>query len=389
MLMMFQRKLLLMAALLLAVPLSSAYSVSIYKNEACGHCTMYIGDLSNYLLSIDGVNITEKNMINDPSAREELNALNLKYGIPIQFQGHLVVNLNNEIFLEGHVPIAIVKDYFANPEKYKDVLAIYQDNMAQDVADFKILTRSGKENDCNISAGLAACTQGASPVTDKSLFWIVVASGLLAGIHPCTISVLLFFIAFLITLRKTRLNIFGIGSAYIFGIFLAYFFIGLGVLKAFSFGQPHLAAKVAGALVLILGLANLFNFLFPHREKKLSFGIPDSAKEKIVELVHEGSVPAALLIGIIVGICSFGCTAGIYFSITGLLISSSLTGASMLLLYNIMFILPLIAILVIATDKRMVERLEQAEKKDVRLVKLVSALLMIALAAYLLFGLEH
>ena len=389
MLIMFQKKTILLIAMLLAVPVSSAYPVSIYKNEACGHCTMYLGELNDYLLSIDGVKIIDRNMINDPSAREELNALNQKYGIPVQFQGHMVVNLNDEIFLEGHVPIAIVKEYFADPGKYKDVLAIYQDSMAPDATDFKILTRSGKENDCKISGGLEACTQGTSPVESESLFWLVVASGLLAGIHPCTISVLLFFIAFLITMRKTRLNIFGIGSAYIFGIFLAYFFIGLGVLKAFSFGQPHLAAKVAGAMVLILGLANLFNFLFPNREKKLSFGIPDSAKEKIVELVHEGSVPAALLIGIIVGICSFGCTAGIYFSITGLLISSSLTGASMLLLYNIMFILPLIAILIIATDKRMVERLEQAEKRDVRLVKLVSALLMIALAAYLLFGLDH
>jgi len=385
----FQRKLLLLIALLLAAPLSSAYQVSIYKNEACGHCSMYLGELNEYLLSIEGVKISDKNMINDPSAREELNSLNQRYGMPIQFQGHMVVDLNNDIFLEGHVPIAIVKEYFASPEKYKDVLAIYQDSMAPDVADFKILTKSGKGNDCKISGGLAACTQGTAPVRDKSLFWIVVASGLLAGIHPCTISVLLFFIAFLITLRKTRLNIFGIGSAYIFGIFLAYFFIGLGVLKAFSLGQPHLAAKVAGVLVFILGFANLYDFLFPHREKKLSFGIPDSAKEKIVELVYSGSVPAALLIGIIVGICSFGCTAGIYFSITGLLISSSLTGASMLLLYNIMFILPLIAILIIATDNRIVEMLEGIEKREVRLVKLISALLMIALAAYLLFGLNH
>ncbi len=89
---------------MLAVPLSSAYQVSIYKNEACGHCSMYLGELNEYLLSIDGVKITDKNMINDPSARAELNALNQRYGIPIQFQGHMVVNLNNDIFLEGHGP---------------------------------------------------------------------------------------------------------------------------------------------------------------------------------------------------------------------------------------------------------------------------------------------
>ena len=54
------------------------------------------------------------------------------------------------------------------------------------------------------------------------------------GINPCAFGVLLFFIAFLYTLKRTKGNILKIGVVYISMIYLAYLLIGLGIMQAIA-----------------------------------------------------------------------------------------------------------------------------------------------------------
>lgn len=374
--------------LALAFSVSAETKVTIYKNEACGHCVMYLADLNNYFYD-KNITVVEKNMINDPAIRQELNKFNLDYGIPIEMQGHLVTVINDKLVLEGHVPLDMVDEYF---NKYPDgnfpKLIVFQDLMAEkaDLETYKVMGEDKQIKECAIQTSIQDCSQKGSTnnsLLGQSLLFIVLISGLLAGIHPCTISVLLFFIAFLFTIRKTRLAIFKIGAAYIIGIFLAYFLIGLGVLKAVTFGDPHISAKIASVLIIILGLINIFNFLFP--SKGIHLGLPKQAKKPIADLVEKASVPSALLIGVIVGICSFGCTAGIYFSITGLLINEAAKGFIYLLLYNLMFIVPLIFILLIASNKRIIKKIQEFEYSESKWIGLAAGLIMIAVGLYIFF----
>ncbi|MEK6941926.1 MAG: hypothetical protein AABW85_03660, partial [archaeon] len=326
------------------------------------------------------------NFINDASARQEWLLLHQEKNIPVELQGHLVTAINGNFILEGHVPLRIVKEVFEKyPARNFPDIVLYQDRMAEepDIDNYAVMA-GGKIRVCGIKQGPIECAglKGENFLGQGFLPLVVLGGGLLAGIHPCTIGVLLFFLAFLFTIRKNRAQAFKIGAGYIAGIFLAYFLIGLGLLQVFSFGTPHFAARFSGALVVILGLFNILRFFRPEIK---GFGLPAGAKKHIAVLAEKASIPSAFLLGIIVGVCSFGCTAGIYFSIIGLLMTNQAMGMAYLLLYNLMFVLPLAVILLVATNRAVVEKIGEKNFSRSKYLTLAAGIAMVALGVALLF----
>jgi len=61
---------------------------------------------------------------------------------------------------------------------------------------------------------------GINTATPMAMIPLVAITGFLDGIHPCAIAILIFFIAFLLTLRRSFKNILGLGLVYILVIFL-------------------------------------------------------------------------------------------------------------------------------------------------------------------------
>ncbi|MBS3149459.1 hypothetical protein J4455_02075 [Candidatus Woesearchaeota archaeon] len=373
---------------LLVIPFALASSkVIIYQNSACGHCSVYLNTFKQ-LLNEKSIQYDEKNIIADKEALQELNEFTKKRNIPFELQGHMVI-VFNEVVLEGHVPFPVIEELF---EKYPNYdfpkLVIYQDSMEDLVTDYIILDQDGNKKECTTANSIEDCkltNNKEKNIIDKSLPILVIVNGLFAGIHPCTISVLLFFIAFLFTIKKSRLGIFKIGLAYILGIFIAYLAIGLGILKALSFSNsPHLAAKISAVLVITLGIINLIGFFY--KKRKISLGLPKILKPKVAELLQKSTIPAVFIVGLIVGICSFGCTAGIYLSITSLLLANStyMQGLGYLLLYNIMFVLPLVLILVFASTTKIVNKVTKWEESEKKYIKLIAGIIMILLGLLIL-----
>ena len=117
--------------------------------------------------------------------------------------------------------------------------------------------------------------------TASSLIWnmsnngtwllpLVIFSALLDSIHPCSFSILLITIAFLFGMQMTRKRILQVGATYIVGIFTAYLLIGLGLLKVLHlFNTPHFMGKLGAGLLIVFGLINIFNYLFPKFPIKL------------------------------------------------------------------------------------------------------------------------
>jgi len=358
-------------------------TVVIYKSESCGHCGVYIKELTTFLEKQSITTIIEKDIVGDRSALQELDTFTKQRQIPYELQGHMVTVIN-DLVIEGHIPLEVLKELFTTYPAYDfPPLVLFQDSMDPFVTEYALL-ENGVVKQCSTDKPLASCREqtqtNEKSFTGKSFFLVVAFNALLAGIHPCTISVLLFFLAFLFTLRKSRWGIAKVGGTYILGIFLAYFGIGLGLFKAVTFiDTPHFAAKMGAILVLLLGLFNLFGYFFGSR---WSLGMPKIVKPTLAHLLQQATLPAAFVVGLIVGVCSFGCTAGIYLSIMSLLLVKTqyFQGVLYLLLYNIMFILPLIIILLVATNKRVVQKLEHLEASESRHLKLISGIVMIVLA---------
>src|SRR3989344_2168614 len=188
---------------------------------------------------------------------------------------------------------------------------------------------------------------------------MVIVASLIDSINPCAFSILLLTLAFLFSLGKTRSKILQIGSVYILGLFVVYILIGLGILQVLHlFNTPHFMAKVGAYLLVALGAINLLGEFFPSFPIKLK--IPEAAHHRMAVLMEKASMPTAFGLGILVGLCEFPCTGGPYLMILGLLHDQAtyLRGFGYLILYNLIFILPLVIILAIASDRGLLERVQ-------------------------------
>src|SRR3989344_8944127 len=84
---------------------------------------------------------------------------------------------------------------------------------------------------------------------------LVAVAALLDSINPCAFSILLLTIAILFSLGKLREKVLLIGFSYIFGLFLVYMLIGLGLLQALHiFNVPHFMGKLGAVFLIALGL---------------------------------------------------------------------------------------------------------------------------------------
>lgn len=219
----------------------------------------------------------------------------------------------------------------------------------------------------------------------KWLLPLVGISALIDSINPCAFSILILTIAFLFSIGKLRSRIIQVGGVYIFGIFLAYILIGLGLLHAFHlFNTPQFMGKLGAFLLIILGSINLINEFYPSFPVKLK--IPASAHHKMADLMNKGSLPAAFGLGMLVGICEFPCTGGPYLMVLGLLHDQMtyMKGLGYLLVYNLIFVLPLVIILLLAGNEKLTKKIQIWQGQERGLMRFGGGLAMVALGIFIL-----
>ena len=215
---------------------------------------------------------------------------------------------------------------------------------------------------------------------------LVLISALLDSVHPCSFSILLITIAFLFGMQMSRKKILQLGGTYIAGIFAAYFLIGLGILKVLHlFNTPHFMGKLGATLLIIFGVFNLLSRFFPAFPIKLK--IPSFAHGTMGKLMDKASFPAVFGLGLLVGICQFPCMGGPYLMVIGLLRDQMtyVSGFNYLLLYNLILILPLVAVLFISADKTLVEKMEVWKRDNVGGLKLWTGMAMIIIGILIFF----
>lgn len=215
---------------------------------------------------------------------------------------------------------------------------------------------------------------------------LVLVSSLLDSVHPCSFSILLITIAFLFGMQMARGQILQIGGAYIAGIFGAYLLIGLGILHVFHFfDTPHFMGKLGAGLLIGFGVINLANSFFPKFPIKLK--VPTVSHMPMAALMEKASLPAAVGLGILVGICQFPCMGGPYLMVIGLLHDQTtyFAGFGYLTLYNLILIVPLVAVLVVAADKNLLDRVQLWKNTNLKSVRLWAGSAMVAIGVLVFY----
>ena len=225
---------------------------------------------------------------------------------------------------------------------------------------------------------------------DVGLPAFTVAMGLLDGLNPCSMWVLLLMISILAPLND-RPRMLAIAGTFVLVEGIAYFVFMAAWLNLFLLiGLSRASQLVIAAIAIVAGLINLKDVVAFGRG--ISLSIPEKAKPDIYRrmraLVHAKSLGAAVLgatvLALLVQVVEFMCTSGFPALFTRILTLRELDSASYygyLLLYNAAYMLD--DVIVLGTGVVLLSR-HRLQEKEGRFLKLVSGIVMVGLGLYLI-----
>lgn len=381
------------------VEAQAAEPVHIFFSAGCADCWPYVEQTLLPTLRDEGVPTEAE--IHDytvPRERERLLAMADARGLPRSIADSLYTFVSyqgKDLVILGHVPPGLLREVL-NHSDLPERLVVWQPEMHGEPNEYRLWAWRGQVQtfaiDTPFAEALPAALEAGGPLPVGvanlgKLLPAVVVTGLLDSVNPCAFAVILLLLAFLFTLRQSRQRILRLGGVYILMIFLVYFAIGLGLLQAVRISSdPHFVARAGSWILIGLGAINLTEYFFPQFPLKLH--MPRFAGAKTQELIGRSSLPATMAAGVLVGLCTFPCSGGVYVSIITLLNAETTMawGVAYLGLYNLLFVLPLIVVLSAVGNRAAAKRWARWERVHARPIRLWYGLAMVLLGgAMLLF----
>lgn len=238
-----------------------------------------------------------------------------------------------------------------------------------------------------------ACTSVACYLASSGsriTFPLITAAGIVDGINPCAIGMILLLLGYIIVFARQPEKILKLGGLYIATVYLTYLAIGLFFYRSVEFlnftSYRPIFDRFLGAVLLLAGLLNLKDFFFPDRGFTLE--IPQKARPALLKLVEKASWPTTIVLGILVTLLETPCSLPIYVGTATILNHSRFSWPIVLiyfLYYNFLFVLPLIIILILVWRGREMVTLKDWEHKAKRYMKLSLGILLTIMSLWLLF----
>lgn len=229
----------------------------------------------------------------------------------------------------------------------------------------------------------------------QSLLLITVVIAALDAFNPCAFFVLLFLLSMLVHMRNRRRMLF-IGGVFVFVSGALYFLFIAAWLNLFLIlGMQRLFTVVAGLVALTMAAINIKDYLRPGQG--LSLSIPASKKPGLFArmrgLLQAENLAAMTLATITLAIAAntyeLLCTAGLPMVYTRILTLEALPTSSYylyLLLYSVIYVIPLLLI-VLAFTWSMGQR--KMKVHEGQLLKLLAGVMMLMMGAGLLFAPQY
>lgn len=217
------------------------------------------------------------------------------------------------------------------------------------------------------------------------MFYLVIINGLIDSFNPCAVGVLLLYLGLLLSMQSQKKHLISFGLFYILSIYTTYLFIGFGLLKTFHlFGIHDFFGWVASFVILGLGFYNLKEYFLPNLY--IPILSPIFNKCRIPKWNANYTLISAIILGFLVGVCEFPCSGGIYLATIALLTAKQtfVQGLLYLLIYNLMFVLPLILIFASVGNKLVFEKLNKLQVESAQFLKLIMGISMLISAILLL-----
>ena len=243
----------------------------------------------------------------------------------------------------------------------------------------------------------------------------VAGAGLTDGINPCAFTVIVFFMSYLAFQGYRKLELVIVGLSFIFTVFLTYFLIGLGIFNfLYRLESFWVLTKIfnvsIGIFSLILGILAIYDLVRFNRTQDAEgqlLQLPKTVKNQIHSVIgrhyrkvkeKDGQkrnplglarlVLGTLITGFLVSILEAVCTGQLYLPTLAFILKTTPLKAkalAYLVIYNVMFIIPLFIIFLLALLGVTSSAFSQFVRKHLASVKLLMAIIFISLGIFLVW----
>ncbi len=220
---------------------------------------------------------------------------------------------------------------------------------------------------------------------------IIIGLGLIDSINPCVIGVLILLLTMLLKSGNKKAILIN-GLTYTLGVYLTYLIGGLTLLSLFNSVRDIVVISqlfyfVIGAFVMIAGFLEVKDYFWYGRW--FSLAIPQQLV-KLVEKQAKGahvSLAATFMAGAILTLVELPCTGAPYLAVLTLMSQSGygyVTGLPLLLLYNLVFVLPLLALIYLAYTGMGLKMMESWRKEHRGVMRLGIGIALLLIGIWIL-----
>lgn len=229
----------------------------------------------------------------------------------------------------------------------------------------------------------------------------VIMGGLLDGVNPCAFATSVFLISYLLYLKKRRREILIVGGCFCIGVFLTYFLYGLALSYVLEKIQGWRWVRIAvyggfgicGFVLCVMHLRDAVRYRRTGKASDMDMGLSKETHRGIHDKIRRFTTvhawllgPAAIILGAIVSSMELVCTGQVLFPVLTVLMKDGVTVRALLLLllYNVLFIVPLAVITVLAAYGVGAKALGDWAKRHVFATKVLMAALFAVLGVTML-----
>jgi len=343
----------------------------IFYGQGCPHCSSLLSFLESIEDKYPTLKVYKHEVYQDDEGRELFEELSNRFdtqieGVPTSFiNDRVIVGFSNDISktLEEEINKCLIESC-GNPIEKTNY-----ENVEQIIGD----SSPSSEKKKNI---------------EKLTIPIVIAAAAVDAINPCAFAVLIILMTAALSIADKRRAL-KFGLAFTISIYISYFLMGLGLFSILqATGLSHKFYIFVTILAVLVGLFNIKDYFW--YGKGFLMEVPLSWRPTMKKVIKSATSPlGAFLVGFVVSLFELPCTGGPYIVILGLLAKevTRTTGIMYLLLYNLVFVSPLIILsLIIYKGLSTTEKLEKIRQGKLRLLHLIAGLLMLTIAGIMILS---
>lgn len=230
----------------------------------------------------------------------------------------------------------------------------------------------------------------------------VFLTGLINGVNPCSMSMLLFFFS-LLGIRK--LNVLKAGIGFCLGKFVTYLFLGIvsyGILDSIDMNRYKFITKlIVLAIAFTIAFMNFRDYFAARHEKyeKIKVQLPCGLRRLNHSIIKRFTsfesqkllFPVSALLGVFVSLGEFLCTGQIYLATILYMMKDSADGAFgptalvYFLIYCVAIVIPLLVIAIFMNKGKELFEISETIRGKLPLIKLLNAVFFIVFAVLMMF----